>query len=72
MLQKLQGFFDPPTTIHWLLIYMDTSDSIEGGLAWVKGNYSPGARVKGTGDPVVFSLILPVKEKGLIKSREFC
>ncbi|KAK4827986.1 hypothetical protein QYF61_022688 [Mycteria americana] len=57
------------TITHWLLIYMDTSDTTEGGLAWVKGNYSPGARVKGTGDPVVFSLILPVKEKGLIKRK---
>lgn len=70
MLQKLQGFF--LTITRWLLICMDTSDTIEGGLAWVKDNYSPGTGVKGIVDLVVFSLILPVKKKGLIKSKEFC
>jgi len=39
MLQKLQGvFFDPHAIICWLLMYVDTSNTSEGGLAWVKGN----------------------------------
>lgn len=32
---------------------------------------SPGIRVKGTGHPVMSPWTLPVKEKGLVKGKEF-